>query len=561
MSGTAEESIGTHVFAIQELLMLVLSYISPPGKGSISAIDTGTLASLARVSRNLSNAALNALWRSIHRPDAIIQLLPRDSYELSQNDETGAKQYRLKRPLKSGDFESFDKYAPRIQYVDFSNSSRILGPGCELFPYIKEFRDPILPALADFRWEPSVQNGCIGAFHLLCREASLPSQEFSLLMWSEIEHPTEESEVIARTIDAFNDPALPWLPNVKKLTLRTLHYLPAIESAIQRYSGFQHFSSDLRVSGALLKHLSILPHLRFLDLRSLDGSATADISNTPDHSHFPALGALRFSGNITSMAQLCPLVSSPHLSSVFLRTDLSNAPPAAHPLAPTLSTLFASLLPPSVPARTSTSGLAHFVFARSSTRSVVNTLTAGTLPSKLSLADAFSPLYACAGLQTFRVDVDPLTLSMTDADVRAIAHAWPLLTALVITPPRAKRIAPPNVGLYALWNLASRCQRLRTLAIEVDADVADAFRAWNDASADGDGDAEELRRSLSGHSVVMEELTLFSSPCGDKPLLVADFLNRAFPRLPERAFHVYWSGEAQDGRRRWDVVVEALGHR
>ncbi|KAK7037875.1 hypothetical protein R3P38DRAFT_528361 [Favolaschia claudopus] len=144
--------------------------------------------------------------------------------------------------------------------------------------------------------------------------------------------------------------------------------------------------------------------------------------------------------------------------------------------------------------------------------------------------------------------------------VCAIAHAWPLLTPLVIALPRAKRAAPPNVRLYGLWDLASRCQRLRTLAIEVDAEVADAFRAWNDSSgADGE-DSSESRRTLSGHSVVMEELMLFSSPCGDKPLLVADFLNRAFPRLPERAFHVYWSGERQDGRQWWDVVAEVLGH-
>ncbi|KAK7037873.1 hypothetical protein R3P38DRAFT_3473744 [Favolaschia claudopus] len=113
-------------------------------------------------------------------------------------------------------------------------------------------------------------------------------------------------------------------------------------------------------------------------------------------------------------------------------------------------------------------------------------------------------------------------------NVCAIAHAWPLLTALVIAPLRAKRAAPPNVRLYGLWDLTSRCQRLRTLAIEVDAEVADAFRAWDDSSG-ADGEESESRRTLSGHSVVMEELTLFSSPCGDKPLLVADFLNRAFP--------------------------------
>jgi hypothetical protein len=78
----SEESIGSQFFAIQELLLLVLSYISPPGKVTMSSIDTKTLANLARVSRNLSNAALDALWRSMYQPAAIVRLLPEDTYQI-----------------------------------------------------------------------------------------------------------------------------------------------------------------------------------------------------------------------------------------------------------------------------------------------------------------------------------------------------------------------------------------------------------------------------------------------------------------------------------------------
>ncbi|KAF7333532.1 hypothetical protein MVEN_02369500 [Mycena venus] len=571
-----EQSIASHFFAIQELLLLVLSYISPPGKGTISSIDTDTLATLARVSRNISNAALDALWRSLHQPDAIIRLLPADAYayEAVHNDDweevsdprTGrdmafpaASQYRLKRPLTADDFVIFDKYAPRIQYVDFSNSSKILGPGCELFPYIKEFRNPILPALVDFRWEPSVRNGSIGAFHLLSREASLPSEEFSLLMWSEIEHTTDESvtnesDAIARTIDAFNDPALPWLPDVKKLTLRTLHYLPAIEGAIQTLSNLEHFSCDLRVSDALFEHLAALPRLRFLDLRWLPTMIVS--GSSPDAktgSSFPVLEGLRISGTLPSIAALLPLISSPHLLSVRLIAKDLTSP--ANALSSYLSSIFSLLLPPSVPVRTSTAGLAHFTFtAPSSNRSGVegaNTAViagggGGPVPPLLPLA-AFSPLCTCAGIQTFRVDVDPVHVAVTDADVRAMAHAWPLLTTLTIAPPRARRTAAPGVELYALWALARRCPRLRTLAIEVDARVEEAFHV--------DGVEKGGAPTTSGHAVVMDELTLYSSPCGN-PLVVADFLNRAFPRLPQRVFHVY----SADGREKWDAVTQALAY-
>ncbi|KAF8198221.1 hypothetical protein K438DRAFT_702376 [Mycena galopus ATCC 62051] len=552
MAEPAEESIGSHFFAIKELLLLVLSYLSPPGK-ALSSIDTNTdtLANLARVSRNISNAALDALWRSINQPDPIIRLLPSDAYELLDGVDT-PRRYKLKRSLTPNDFVAFDKYAPRIRYVDFSNSSKILGPGCELFPHIKNFRDPILPALADFRWEPSVLNGCIGAFYLLSRESSLPSQEFSLLMWSEIEQSEYESDAIARTIEAFNDPALPWLPDVKKLTLRTLNYLPAVETAIQRFYNLEHFSCDLRVSDALFAHLAVLPRLRFLDLRSLPWIATTTVAASHD-AYFPALEGLRISGTLRSVTALLTLVSSPQLLSVRLKAESLIYPAPSHDPSPSLSSTIVLLLPPSVPARTSTAGLAHFTFVRpSSTTSFAIANPGGGGPAHLPLA-AFSPLYACTGLQTFRIDVDPLAVGVTDADVRAMAQSWPLLVTLTIAPPRARREAPPDVGLYALWALARGCPRLRTLAIEVDADtgVREVFRT---ESEEGVGAASTS--TTSGHAVVMEELTLYSSPCGD-PLLVADFLKRAFPRLPSRAFYVYWS-PGREERHRWDVVTEAL---
>jgi hypothetical protein len=134
-----------------------------------------------------------------------------------------------------------------------------------------------------------------------------------------------------------------------------------------------------------------------------------------------------------------------------------------------------------------------------------------------------------------------------DTDVHAMARAWPLLTTLIIAPPRARREGPPGVRLYALWALAAGCPRLRTLAMEVDAssEVKAPFCA------------EEGTTSSSGHAVVMDELMLYTSPCGD-PLLVADFLNRAFPRLPSHAFHVY--STEQESQAKWVVVTEGLAY-
>ncbi|KAJ7077437.1 hypothetical protein B0H15DRAFT_805245 [Mycena belliarum] len=526
---SVEESIGSHFFAINELLLLVLSYMSPL-KATSSSIDTDPLASLACVSRNISEAALDALWRSIHRPAAIIRLLPADAYELVEgasgwdgDTDSRATEYKLRRPLRPSDFTAFDKYAPRIRYVDFSNSSIILGAGCELFPYIKAFRDPILPSLVDFRWEPSVVNGSIGAFHLLSREPSLPSQEFSLLMWSEIEHIAGESDVIARTIDAFNDPALPWLPDVKKLTLRTLHYLPAVRSAILNLSNLEHFSCDLRLDAPVFKSLAALPCLRSVDFRWLPPDTANTIS--PESQTFRSLEVVRISGTLASIEALLPLISSPGLSSVrLIAKDFQS-----QSVSPSLLSL---LFLPSIPTRAAT--LAHFTFIGPS-RSSVSSL------ARLELA-AFMPLYACFALQTFRIDINTAQLIFDDADVRAMARAWPALVVLSVTPPRA---SSPGVHLYTLWALATGCPKLQLLALEVNADVSTAFRV-----EDAGDEMICSRRS-------MEEFNLHCSPCGD-PSLVAGFLNVAFPQLPARVFHAYPPPNRPEDRDKWAEVLAGL---
>ncbi|KAJ7207875.1 hypothetical protein GGX14DRAFT_543474 [Mycena pura] len=528
-SMTPQSDIATHVFAIHELLLLILSYFSPPGKGTISAIDTASLASLARVSRNISDAAIDGLWRSMYRPDAIIRLLPADSYEIESADKNG--KYRLRRPLTSHDFAAFDKYASRIRFVDFSNSSRILVRGCEIFPYIKEFRDPVLPSLEVFRWEPSVVNGSIGAFHLLSREASLPREEFTLLMWAEIEHTPNETDAIARTIDAFNDPTLPWLPDVRKLTLRTLHYLPAVMTAVQKLESLEYLSCDLCVDAPLFERLASIPCLRFIDLRHLPSESTRSVSaNSPS---FPALETLRISGTISSIYAFLPHISSPNLLSVRLlpQENLQSID----------SALFSLLLSPTLPARTST--LTHFTFAGRTSLSEATRL-------RLVLA-AFAPLYACRALQTFCVDTDPMQLVFRDADVHAMAAAWPNLVVLSITPPRTGRLpVTPDVRLYTLSALASGCPHLSQLALEVDAEVIQPFRA----------EAEGGSLAIMGAQArpPMKSLMLFCSPCGD-PALVADFLRVAFPNLSAQEFHAYSTPFRPVDKQKWAAVTAALG--
>ncbi|KAJ6632125.1 hypothetical protein B0H10DRAFT_1937818 [Mycena sp. CBHHK59/15] len=441
------DSAASHFFAIQELLLLVLDYISPP-KATIQSSDRNSLAALARVSRNISGAALDALWRSIYQP----------------------------------------------------GPSKILERGCELLPYIKAFRDPILPALAEFHWEPSVGDGSICAFHLLSRQAFIPSDKLTLVMWSEIEHSNAESDVLADTINAFNDPALPWLPDVKRCS--------SAPSTISPHQGRSPTSK-----------LAAIPHLRFLDLRSILGDVPADI--LPALS-FPALDSLRLHGTQSSVRALLPLISSPVLFDVHLHPkDFQTTEPD----------LFALLLPPTVPSRHSM--LTHFTFSG----------LYGLSPHvrTLELA-AFAPLHVCRALQTFCVDVVMDELVFTDADSARWPVRGPRSPCSSLHPGLGPASRAPCAPVYAV----GACRGLPAPAaapVAVDADVTDAFRV----------------EDATGSCETMEELQLLYSPCG-KPEIVAAFLNAAFPSCLRMGSTHQRPGIDRRTRQMGDGETQFAGH-
>ncbi|KAJ7041911.1 hypothetical protein C8F04DRAFT_1077718 [Mycena alexandri] len=477
-----EESIASRFFGIDELLRLVLAYLTPPSGFRVSLLDSrhvkpDTLASLARVSRKISGPTLDALWSSINQPNAIIGLLPIDAIELTDSD--GDPQYRLTRPFAPEDFATFDKYASRIHCVDFTGPTRYrrLTPGCELLPCIKEFRNPIFPALKEFIWEPSANKGAIGAFHLLSREASVPRDEFHLLSW-QVERSAVNSDAMAKTFDAFMDPGLPWIPNVKRLTLCTHLYSPPLRTNLRTLSNVEHFSCQPLINTSSFEGLSALPHLRRLDIRLVKGDF--------DHIH---------------------------------------------------TSLLASFFPPAISACAAT--LVHFDFVNPKP---IRWLPDGSDPALLQFA-IFTPLYACSGMQVLSVDASRgAQLVITDSDVRAMARSWPALR--VVSLHEAPRPASAHgLHLYdTLWALAAGCPRLSRLELTVDSDVAEAFSVEN-------------RRS--NHQVEMESVVLNSSPCGD-PLLIADFLNRAFPRLSAEAFVAFPTKERQEDEEKWARVAAAL---
>ncbi|KAF7329100.1 hypothetical protein MKEN_00170500 [Mycena kentingensis (nom. inval.)] len=526
MPAPEDDSIASQVFGIHELLLLVLSFLGPTGKGvglGIAFVDRPTLARFARVSRNVSDLALDALWRSLHRPDAVVRLLPEDAYV-----GTAEEGFCLRRPLCSADFQVFDKYAPRVEYVDISNSMGKLRRGCELFPYFKAFRHPLFPRLKELRWEAAIHNGSIGALNLISPAGPIPSCEFTLILWERVELESAlssgASQAMVDAIRAFNDPAVPWLPDVERMNIRTLEFLPGIQEAIQKLGNLQQLSLDFRADAQMVQWLASRPQLKSLDIRQLPYDSISCLPRTP-HT-FPALEKLRISGTIPALTACISRITSPSLYSIHLVPQLDE-----RDISPSL---FCTIIPESIPARAAE--LTNFKFTCPVRRT-------GQDPLKLVIA-AFAPLYACRNLETFFIDVTPTELVFTDADVHAMGAAWQFLVELYIAPPHR---STPTASLYSLWAFATGCPRLQRLAIEVDAksSTAEPF-VRDDSTLDVDP------------GPALTELNLFCAPCGDPDFVVA-FLKVAFPNLDGLGLRAYGAMARSEDKSRWTQVAAALG--
>ncbi|KAJ7096098.1 hypothetical protein C8R44DRAFT_813165 [Mycena epipterygia] len=244
----AQNSAASRVLSILELYELLLVFVA---QGSYNRRDERSLAQLARVCKTTSGPALDLLWANLASPAQLIDLLPEDAVIKGTHR---AAQWALRRPLFESDFAVFDKYAPRVQCVDFGSSFTSMAGGCELFATLKSFRDPILPRLVDFQWHPSPRFNTLGAFHLISR--GVPRERFSLTMWN----PVDMSEVrgqapiefttavgLAETVALFNQPLSTWLPDVQRLEFHTGKFLtrPVILDGLKHQTDLRQFYSSL----------------------------------------------------------------------------------------------------------------------------------------------------------------------------------------------------------------------------------------------------------------------------------------------------------------------------
>ncbi|KAJ7089285.1 hypothetical protein B0H15DRAFT_840237 [Mycena belliarum] len=526
---------------IAELYEQLLKHLAR-GNGYSRSGDQGSIAKLARVCKMTSEPALDLLWTKLTRPSQIIDLLPEDAFELRNAFTPLSSKYNLTRPLVESDFAVFDKYAPRVQFVDLTTSS---AP--RLFSTIKTFRDPIFPRLLRFDWHPTARTmnvyhliNTMGAFHLISRNFNVPKEQFCLTMWDNVTASDAVTQItpdfatgdgLVETIDSFHEPLSSWLPDVQSLAIHTGNFLPIpdILEGLRGLSDLQHFDAKLEVGTDILSHLAGLPHLKSLHCTARENEHTfvnlARVLKERHRPSFPSLQSVGIHGTCHEHRVFLRLITSESLESIHMQlTDLHRYP------------LDASIFSPLTTPPTRLSSLRHFSLSTPFAR------PGSPRPMHFAMK-MFEPLLACTNLETFDIIFDALNVEFGDNDLQRMAEAWPKLVSLKVFSEYIQKPAgaDPEVHLYTLWTLVEKCRHLCRLEMAVDARV--------------DGPFVPPPGVLSGLHT-LEAMFLLLSPCRS-PTYIADFLNLAFPNL------VRFSADtprvdSQNHENMWSQVRDAL---
>ncbi|KAK7059695.1 carboxylic ester hydrolase [Favolaschia claudopus] len=457
------ESPAHQFICIPELYELLLDQLKS---------DHKALARLGRAARFISRPALDALWTKLTNPSHIVRLLSvNDVIQPTPGHAVG--EYTLVRPLEESDFVLFDKYAPRVLFVDFETNFTSLGSGIKFFSTIKKFRNPIFPNLLRLDWHPTTGFDTMGAFHLISREYNVPRDGLALTMWGAL--PSRQNAArtdpasafltgagTAETIDLFQKPLSSWLPDVSSLTADTETFLAepsAFLQGLQSLSRLQHFQA--RTSGSLgspiLDHLARLPHLKTLHIGYEDEGSVFHLSKSIETrqsliglSSFPALETLEMNADYSGLLTFLSLITSNFLRSANLRVK------DYHPID---STIFSLLTTP--PTRSST--LRNLTFQ---TRDYP--VTRADRHVLFSMA-AFEPLLACRNLETLDINFDASQVDFGDDDLEKMTDAWPQLTHFKVFSRYTQEAgwADPQVHLYSLWHFVENCRQLQQLELRV----------------------------------------------------------------------------------------------
>ncbi|KAH9927547.1 hypothetical protein B0H21DRAFT_763188 [Amylocystis lapponica] len=467
-------------FYNDDILREIFSHLSPV---SSSRRNYHILARAARVSVAFSEPALDVLWTELDSLDPLLNILAVDIDDI-RTGKFASESQNLSAFTRS----RFLSYARRVHVLDvLSHYPGAVDPAVKVITALASCSAPdesLFPSLTSLRWsQPSPFGRELLAFlsHTLCRlDVGVGRSQLGLATSKDV---TLDHLLGTLSIEA---------PFLQNLTLSG----DATSASLQSVANIRHLTrldiSGLDFTPDLLHVCAGIDRLMELSMSLRDLSHDAEL-NFPDSSAFSTLHSLTIVGPFASIARVLPILLSPHLHTLSL-TAQSTQPQRWTDCADLLE-----LLP------------THSPYLR--TLSLKTALAPPSSGTALRLLDACAPLLALHALASvdlaFRGCCTPL--AAPDADIAALARAWPALAHCTLAFPLA---SAPDAGptLTALCALSLHCPALHTLQLPL---AATMVPRWTPPEMHG------LRRLL----VVGP-----GKPVAD-PLGVARFLASVFPQV------------------------------
>ncbi|KAJ7633843.1 hypothetical protein DFH06DRAFT_61908 [Mycena polygramma] len=478
-----------HCLRVPEIVAMICSHLDPRvSQNAWLGVSTSSgllrdLTVLARTSKLFQEPALDLLWRSSGLVELLTGCMPSDLWakDIVQNPSPTdvlrkEQKLHLCRPLRPSDWDRVRLYAPRIRTLTSGSFSVSLS---DIFPALcVSLPEMLFVTLQDLSWH---HTGDDFYYIRLFLHRTLTRISFSL---------SSDSAASFLSCLAQKCPQLTEIDIESRETSYNSRAVSDFVGGLQRVKKLSVYSLDRDI----LEHLSHLPTLESLNLRTLPVWPSTPCSETPT---FPALDELWFTyPNVKPTIQFLGLCRAVPLKSFTVCLTEFVTASETHDLLAAIS------------AGVTTSTLDFLLIDNECDHSDETDVSTYLIrPHSIQLLFSFTHL-------TVLSITSPLGFNFGDEDITALARAWPCLVTLEL---RARFFIHDNARttLLCLRPLAQHCQHLVRLAIALD--------ATNVPTSEID-----LQTGLPGYSLLNLDVAHSPISC---PIAVARFLSGVFPKL------------------------------
>ncbi|KAI0327506.1 hypothetical protein GY45DRAFT_1327509 [Cubamyces sp. BRFM 1775] len=406
-----------------------------------------TLASCARVSTALSEPALDVLWSKMTGLLPLCELLPQSSDAVvghpNHPEQKLADTIDAYAVISDRDWSRFMRYARRVRKLHYHCRE---GPSerlrhrtfAALLRRAAHAGVPLLPRLEELSWLQSSQDV---AHYQHFISPSL--RHITVYVQPSLQPEHRHANELLQLLNVQS-------PNVEELSLEGVQLATSLQPlrAFKRLRGLRLGSVNVPVS-TILSYCAMMPRL---------SSLSVDLTQSPTHlggfssdSSLEALEVLHVAGPPSPIEELINAVRSPSLRSAHLSILIPehDRDGGARCVA-TLSARFATSI-----------DTVFVEYKRSADRLAPH--------APRAFSHYAQPLLSLRGLRKCTLVVeDALPVCMADADVHAMAEAWPGLVSLEVT--LGTSAALPSI--VALGAFARCCPELESLYIPIAQDVS-----------------------------------------------------------------------------------------